>query len=154
MRGTLSLGLALALSLAAVPAAAAPHHARTTKGPPVCAAITFRPLPPGTPDGEQQAGLYRSRFSRLTLDAEVKGGQPVDYYVSAGGKRLAAALAQLPRAVAECAAEKRLPRPGQATSSCTGNRFRVLIAHAAKERIAVLYEEHDNAWHFCRAGTF
>jgi hypothetical protein len=156
MRGTLLLAVGLGLALAALPAAAAPRAVRApeAKGPPACAAISFRPLPAGMPDGEQQAGLYRSRFSRLVLNAEVKGGQPIDYYVTARGKRLAAAPGRLPGAVDSCATAKRLPRPAQPASSCTGNRFRVLIAHAGRERVAALYAEDNNAWRFCRAGSF
>ena len=157
MKGTLSLGAVLALALLAAPALAAPKPAKeatTAKEPPACAAIAFRPLPPGTPDGEQQAGLYRSRFSHLELQAEVKGGQPVDYYVTAGGKKLAAAPAKLPTPVDSCAAAKKLPKPVQPAAACTGQRFRVLVAHAGKERLAALYAEDGNAWRFCRAGSF
>jgi hypothetical protein len=143
----------LAIACAALPATAAPR-APAEKGPPACAAIAFRPVPPGMPDGEQQAGMYRSRFSRLALTAEVKGGQPVDYYVTADGKRLGAAPARLPGPVDGCAAAERLPKPAQPLSACLGQRFRVLVAHAGKERLAVLYAEDNNAWRFCRAGRF
>ena len=95
MRTTVSVAIGLAAALASVPAAAA------TKAPgkaaPACSAITFRPLPAGTADGEQPAGMYKSRHARLELRAEVKQGSPVDYFVMAGGKGVAAAPAICPR---------------------------------------------------------
>ena len=33
--------------------------------------LTFRPVPPGLTDGEQDAGLYKSRFGKIALKAEV-----------------------------------------------------------------------------------
>ena len=88
MRSTLAVGFGLALSLPGVAAIAA-SKPPAQKAPPACAAITFRPLPSGMTDGEQQAGMYKSRHARLALHAQVKQGEPVDYFVVAGGKRLA-----------------------------------------------------------------
>src|SRR5215472_12148043 len=119
MRRTLAVGVGLALSLPAVAAAAA-NKPPAQKAPPACAAITFRPLPSGMTDGEQQAGLYKSRHARLALHAQVKQGDPVDYFVVAGGKRLADAPASLPETAASCAAAKKMPAPGAAATPCTG----------------------------------
>jgi len=59
MQTTIIVAIGLAVALAAIPAKSA------TKAPgkaaPACSAISFRPLPPGMPDGEQQAGIYKSR---------------------------------------------------------------------------------------------
>lgn len=151
MRGTITLGIGLALALAAFPAAAATKA--PGKAPPACAAITFRPLPQGMSDGEQQAGMYRSRNGRLELRAEVKQGTPVDYYVSSGGKRIAAA-SKLPEAAASCAAAKKMPKPEAPASSCTGQRFTVVVAHAGDQRLALLYGQDGGSWRFCSAGTF
>ncbi|HEX9534502.1 MAG TPA: hypothetical protein VF924_03465, partial [Stellaceae bacterium] len=79
MQTTIMVAIGLALALAAFPAEAA------TKAAPACSAISFRPLPPGMPDGEQQAGMYKSRHGRLELRAEVKQGNPSDYYVTSAG---------------------------------------------------------------------
>ena len=153
MRRTLAVGVGLALSLHAVAAAAA-NKPPAQKAPPACAAITFRPLPSGMTDGEQQAGMYKSRHARLALHAEVKQGEPVDYFVIAGGKRLAAGPASLPEAAASCAAAKKMPAPGTPASSCTGQRFTVVVAHAGNERLAMLYALDGSAWRFCTAGSF
>ena len=153
MRRTLAVGVGLALSLHAVAAAAA-NKPPAQKAPPACAAITFRPLPSGMTDGEQQAGMYKSRHAQLALHAEVKQGEPVDYFVVAGGKRLAAGPASLPEAAASCAAAKKMPTPGTPASSCTGQRFTVVVAHAGNERLAMLYTLDGSAWRFCTAGSF
>ena len=153
MRRTLAVGVGLALSLHAVAAAAA-NKPPAQKAPPACAAITFRPLPSGMTDGEQQAGMYKSRHAQLALYAEVKQGEPVDYFVVAGGKRLAAGPASLPEAAASCAAAKKMPTPGTPASSCTGQRFTVVVAHAGNERLAMLYTLDGSAWRFCTAGSF
>jgi hypothetical protein len=105
-------------------------------------------------DGEQQAGMYKSRHARLELHAQVKQGEAVDYFVTAGGKRLAAAPASLPEATASCATAKKMPAPGAPASSCTGQRFTVVVAHAGKERLALLYGLDGANWRFCSAGTF
>src|SRR5262249_40876249 len=137
MRSALTVGIGLALGFVLPPAEAA-TKAATQKAPPACAAITFRPLPSGMTDGEQQAGMYKSRHARLALHAQVKQGEPVDYFVVAGGKRVAATPANLPEAATSCAAAKKMPAPG-VPASCTGQRFTVIVAHPGKERVAMLY---------------
>jgi hypothetical protein len=153
MRSTLAVGFGLALSLPAVAATAA-SKPPAQKAPPACAAITFRPLPSGMTDGEQQAGMYKSRHARLALHAQVKQGEPVDYFVVAGGKRLAAGPASLPEAPVSCAAAKKMPAPGTPASTCTGQRFTVIVAHVGSERLAMLYALDGTAWRFCTAGSF
>jgi hypothetical protein len=105
-------------------------------------------------DGEQQAGLYRSRFARIELRAEVKQGEPVDYFVTSGGKRLAAAPANLPDAAMSCAAAKKMPVPRAPATPCLGEGFTVVIAHSGDQRLALLYARDGSAWRFCSAGTF
>ena len=152
MRTMISLGAGLVLALAAfTPAATAKGP---TKAPPACSAITFRSLAAGMTDGDHETGMYKSRFGRLELYGEVKQGNPVDYYVAASGKRVGAASGSLPDAAVSCAAAKKMPKPEASASSCTGQRFRVLIAHADDQRLALLYGEDGGAWHFCSAGTF
>jgi len=153
MRRTLAVGFGLALSLPGVAAIAA-SKPPAQKAPPACAAITFRPLPSGMTDGEQQAGMYKSRHARLALHAQVKQGEPIDYFVIAGGKRLAAGPASLPEAATSCAAAKKMPPPGTPASSCTGQHFTVVVAHAGNERLAILYALDGSTWRFCTAGSF
>ena len=152
MQTTVIVAIGLALALTVFPAEAA------TKAPgkaaPACSAISFRPLPPGMPDGEQQAGMYKSRHGRLELRAEVKQGNPSDYYVTSAGKRVAAATSSLPEAAVTCAAIKKMPKPDTPASSCIGQRFTVVVAHTGDQRLALLYGQEGGSWHFCSAGTF
>lgn len=153
MKRTVAVGIGLALGCAALAAGAATKP-RAEKAPPSCAAIAFRPLPAGMTDGEQQAGIYKSRHATIALHAEVKQGEPTDYFVVAGGKRLAAAPASLPETAASCAAAKKMPAPGTPEPACTGQRFTVVIAHSGSGRLALLYELDGSTWRFCSAGSF
>src|SRR5439155_23775572 len=111
MRVVIAVGavLGIALGLAAPPAWAAAKPA-AGKSAPSCAALAFRPVPAGASDGELTAGMYRSRFARLELRASVQNGAPANYYVVAGGTRLAAAQG-LPEAALNCATLKKMPKP-------------------------------------------
>jgi hypothetical protein len=154
MRRTISACAGLALGMIAVGALGATKHP-AEKGPPACSALTFRAVASGASDGEQQAGFYRSRYGTLALHADVKQGQPADYFVLADGKRLAAAPATMPDWAASCAAAKKLPKPEAAgTSPCSGQRFRVVLAHAANERLALLYGFDGSTWRYCSAGGY
>lgn len=152
MQTTIIVAIGLAVALAAIPAKSATKS--PGKAAPACSAISFRPLPPGMPDGEQQAGMYKSRHGRLELRAEVKQGNPSDYYVTSAGKRVAAAPSTLPETAVTCAAAKKMPKPDTPASSCTGQRFTVVVAHAGDQRLALLYGQDGASWHFCSAGTF
>ena len=152
MQKTVIVAIGLALAWAVFPAQAATRA--PGKSAPACSAISFRPLPQGMPDGEQQAGMYKSRNGRLELRAEVKQGNPSDYYVTSAGKRVAAAPSSLPEAAVTCAAAKKMPKPETPASSCTGQRFKVVVAHSGDQRLALLYGEDGGSWHFCSAGTF
>lgn len=158
MKRTIAACAGLALGMATLGAFAAAKHPAAkgaAKGPPACSALTFRAVASGASDGEQQAGYYRSRYGSLALHADVKGGQPTDYFVLADGKKLAAAPASLPDWAANCAVEKKLPKPAAAgTAPCTGQRFRVVLAHDASQRLALLYGFDGSAWHYCSAGSY
>ena len=143
----------LVLGLAA-PTAKAATRPPAQKAAPACGALRFRPLPSGMSDGEQQAGMYRSRFARIELRAEVKQGEPTDYIVTSGGKRIAAAPATLPDAAVSCAAAKKMPAPGTPASACPGQSFTVVLVHNGNERLALLYALDGSAWRFCSSGTF
>jgi hypothetical protein len=123
------------------------------KGPPACAKILFRPLPPGQNDGEQEAGIYTSRFSHIELKAAVKSGEAQDYYLTSHNKKLTPLGGAAPAAVAGCAKDKKLPAPGKAAAACTGQRFAALIAHAGKDKVALLYALRGSEWQSCSAGT-
>jgi hypothetical protein len=86
--------------------------------------------------------------------AEVKQGEPVDYFVTSGGKRVAAAPASLPEPATSCAAAKKMPAPGTPAAPCTGQSFTVVLAHNGDQRLALLYAQDGSAWRFCSAGTF
>lgn len=146
-------GAAVALGMVAVGAFAAAKHP-TEKGPPACGALAFRAVAAGAGDGEQQAGYYRSRYGTLALHGDVKQGQVTDYFVLADGKRLAAPPAGLPAWAAGCAEQKRLPKPGAGMSPCAGQRFKVVLAHAGNERLALLYGYDGSTWHYCSAGSY
>jgi hypothetical protein len=154
MNQTISICLGAVLAMTAVGAFAATKHP-AEKGPPACAALTFRAVASGASDGDQQAGFYRSRYGTLALHANVKGGQATDYFVLADGKKLGAAPATMPDWAANCAAAKKMPKPAATgTSPCTGQRFRVVLAHDAKDRLALLYGYDGSAWHYCSAGSY
>lgn len=145
--GVAAAAVGLAAMVAGTPAEAA------EKGPPACAKIFFRPLPSGQNDGEQDAGIYTSRFTHLELKASVKSGEAQDYFVTAHNKKLGPLAGAIPASVANCAKEKKMPAPAKAAASCTGQRFATVIAHAGKEKIVLLYGLHDHEWQYCGAGS-
>ena len=152
MRTMIWAGAGLGLALTALATAAAAKG--PGKAPPACSAINFHSLAVGMTDGDHEAGMYKSRFGRLELHGEVKQGAAVDYFVAADGKRVAAASGNLPEPAASCAAAKKMPKPEAAASSCTGEHFRVVVAHAGDQRFALLYGQDGGNWHFCSAGSF
>lgn len=107
------VGLVFAAAAASGLSAQNPAAKQTGAKPaPACAALVFRPLPAGSADGEQLAGTYKSRFARLELRGTVQNGAPVTYYLMASGNRVVA-VPKLPQAAGDCAAAKKLPRPGR-----------------------------------------
>ena len=150
----LGCGLGCALVATAGLAAHKPSAPQAAGKPaPTCAALVFRPLPTGTADGEQAAGMYKSRLARLELRGSVKDGAAANYYLVANGSQLAAAQTP-PPAAGDCAAAKKMPRPGAAAGACTGDKFTVVVAHAADKRFALLYAQSGGNWTFCNAGSF
>ena len=152
MRMLMALVGVAALAAVAWGSVAAPQSVGT-KPAPACSALTFRPLPGGGTDGEQIAGTYKSRFARLELSATVQSGTAVDYHLAANGKRISGGL-QVPQAAADCAAAKKMPKPGTPQSPCTGERFTAVLAHAGDKRVALLYALNGGTWKFCDAGAF
>jgi hypothetical protein len=123
------------------------------KQPPACAAIAFRPVPSGLTDGDQDAGLYKSRFGRIVVKASVKSGEPQNYFVEVGGKQLAPVKGAVPKSVENCAKAKRMATPAKPEEPCTGDRFTVLISHADDQRYVLFYSHRAGAWHYCSAGV-
>ena len=127
-------------------------RAATQSQPPNCAAIAFRPILSRSGDGEQDAGLYKSRFGRIEVKALVKDGATEKYFVEINGKELAPGTAALPASVVACAAAKRLSAPGTPEPDCTGDQVTVLIDHGAEARYVLLYVHRAGAWRFCSIG--
>ena len=148
MKGIAGAGLMVLTAAVVGHAWAAPPP----KTPPACSAIAFRPVASGMTDGEQDAGLYKSRFGRIVLKATVKTGEAQDYYVEIDGKQ-PAAEATPPASLATCAKAKKLPAPAAASGACTGDGFKVIVDHAGKNRLVALYARKGKDWHFCRAGS-
>ncbi|HIJ63861.1 MAG TPA: hypothetical protein HPQ04_14310 [Rhodospirillaceae bacterium] len=126
--------------------------AEAKDGPPACAAISFRPLPMGMQNGTQDAGLYRSRFGKIVLRAEVADGQAKTYYIEVDGKRPAPLAGALPAAVNPCLNSKHVKTPAPAAGDkCLGERFRTVIDRSAKHRLIMLFALQGDAWHLCSA---
>jgi hypothetical protein len=47
-----------------------------------------------------------------------------------------------------------MPKPSSPQSSCTGEKFTAVLAHAGEKRVALLYALNSGAWKFCEAGAF
>jgi hypothetical protein len=144
--------LAVAVCAAAVTAMLPAPAWSQAKQPPTCAAITFRPLPDDVGDGDQDAGLYKSRFGRIIVKGAVKGGKVETYFVTVNNTKVAAA-GTLPASVASCAASKKLPAPGKPADVCLGDRLQVLIDHSSDKRYVLLYARNRGGWQLCSAGA-
>ena len=147
----LGIAAAAAIGLAALGSAGS-LAAAADKGPPACAKILFRPLPAGQNDGEQEAGIYTSRFSHLELKGMVKSGEAQDYYLTTHNKKLTP-VTTVPAAAVNCAKDKKMPAPGKASDSCTGQRLAAVIAHSGKDKVALLYALRGHDWQYCGAGA-
>ena len=151
-RCTKSAFLVLGAAALAALLQAPPAWSAAAKEAPACAAIGFRPLPAGAADGDQDTGLYKSRFGRITVTGTVKGGQVEGYYVTVDGTRPTDA-GTLPASVASCAAAKHMPAPGKPETSCVGDRLQVLVDHSGAKRYVLLYARQSGKWGLCSAGT-
>lgn len=121
--------------------------------PPNCAAIAFRPILSRSGDGQQDAGLYKSRFGRIEVKAQVKDGVTQKYFVEINGKELGPVTGALPDSLAACASAKRLSAPGTPEPDCTGDQVTVLIDHSGDQRYVLLYVHRAGTWRFCSIGT-
>jgi len=150
-KSPLHVAVAATALLAGIVAIGREGDAAPSGTPPNCSAIAFRPILARTGDGEQDAGLYKSRYGRIEVKATVKDGTAQNYFVEINGKRLTSAT-NLPNAIALCAKTKRLPAPAAADPACTGDQLQVLNVHSGDDRYVLLYAHRAGAWHFCSAG--
>ncbi len=138
--------------LAAGGLAVASADAAEGKQPPACAAISFRTLAAGVADGEQDAGLYKSRFVKIELKATVKGGVAETYFMTINGKRPDALAGGIPKSAEGCLKSKHVAIPAKAQgATCTGSRFRVVIERSGDRKTAMLFGLQGNDWQFCSA---
>ena len=145
-----TIGAILLLAVGGLAVASA--DAAEGKQPPACAAISFRPLAGTPPDGEQDAGLYKSRFVKIELKATVKGGLPSNYYMLINGKKPDALAGGVPKATEGCLKSKHVAIPVKTQGgSCTGSRFRVVIDRNGSGKVAMLFGLQGNDWQFCNA---
>jgi len=110
-------------------------------------------VPSGTSDGEQDAGLYKSRFGRIEVKASVRNGQAVNYYVAVNGQAPPPVPGAVPKSIESCAKAKRLGAAGAPPKACIGDRLAVLIGHSNDQRYVLLYAHRNGEWRFCSAGT-
>ncbi|HUN49526.1 MAG TPA: hypothetical protein VMU42_00340 [Candidatus Sulfotelmatobacter sp.] len=140
---------AFALTCAIGPAGAA------EKAAPACGAISFRPLASGMSDGEQDAGLYKSRFVKIEIKATVKSGEPQEYHMVLNGKTPTPLSGPLPKSVDGCLRSKHVVVPvKQMQGACIGTRFRVVTHHEGKDRLAMFFGLRGSEWHLCSAAAF
>lgn len=132
--------------------AAVSSGSAAVKDPPTCAALTFRPVPAGSKDGDQHVGLYKSRFGTIEVRATVESGEAKSYFVEVNGKRPTLAGAW-PRSVETCAKAKRLGAVGNPPQACIGDSVAVLIDHTETQRYVLLYARHNGEWRFCSGGA-
>jgi hypothetical protein len=120
------------------------------KGPPACGAVSFRPLPAGMSDGDQQSGLYRSRYGSIVLLAKVQGGQPTDYFIQLNGKAPEPFSAALPKSADGCLKSKSVKLPvAKAQGACIGTRFRVVLDRSTPQPLALLFALQGEDWKLC-----
>jgi hypothetical protein len=130
---------------------AAPAQA---KEPPACAAISFRTIVPGGPDGVQDAGLYKSRFAKIEIKADVKGGLGTNYYMVVNGARVDGPAVP-PKLATSCLTAKNVKTPfaKQPAGTCVGDRFRVVIDRSSGKPVAAFFGLQNDAWSYCSATT-
>jgi hypothetical protein len=145
--------LAVGLMLSGA-AAAQTKKAADGKEPPACSAIKFRPVPSGMADGEQDAGLYKSRFGTIVVRANVKGGEPQDYFVVVNGKKPQAIAGGPPAHVADCLKAKKIgAAPKLAGGPCVGSALHVVIDRSHGQKVMMLIARDGRDWKLCSAST-
>jgi hypothetical protein len=145
--GLTALGVLMTTALGLAGPAAA-----EMKAAPACSAINFRPLASGMPDGDHEAGQYKSRYAKIVLMASVKGGDAKDYYMLFNGKRPAALAGGVPSDVTPCLRSKNVTVPVKPVGeACHGSRFRVVIDNVGGQKTAMLFGLNGKEWRLCSA---
>ena len=126
--------------------------AAAEKDAPTCGAITFRPIASGMSDGEQEAGLYKSRFGKIEIRAAVKGGEAQEYHMLFNGKPPTALSGPVPKAAEDCLHSKHVAVPVKSMQgACLGTRFRVVVHHEGNDRLAMFFGLKGSEWNLCSA---
>lgn len=127
-------------------------QAADKKEAPACGAISFRPLASGMADGEQDAGLYKSRFVKIEIKATVKSGEPQEYHMVINGKAPTPLNGALPKSADRCLQSKHVVVPVKTMQgACTGTRFRVVTHHEGEDRVAMFFGLKGSEWQLCSA---
>ena len=146
--------LAIGMLLSGAAMAQTKKAAADGKEPPACSAIKFRPVPSGMADGEQDAGLYKSRFGTIMVRANVKGGEAQDYFVVVNGKKPQAIAGGPPAHVAECLKEKKIAAPMKvSTGPCAGSALHVVIDRSHGQKVMMLIARDAREWKMCSASA-
>ena len=150
-----SCRIALAACLTSLFAFAAGSAQAAEKAAPACGAISFRPIASGMSDGEQDAGLYKSRFVKIEIKATVKSGEPQENHMVLNGKAPTPLSGPLPKSVDACLRSKHVVVPVKPMEgACLGTRFRVVTQHEGKDRLAMFFGLKGSEWHLCSAAKF
>lgn len=150
MRSSVAGVCAVAL-MAGVALLASPAQA---KEPAACQAISFRPIPAGTPDGVQDAGLKPTKSGKVEIKAEVQGGAAKNYFMALKGNKIDGGD-KGPKVSDRCLKAKNvaLPYKAQPAGACTGERFRVVIEAQGGKKVAQFFGLHGSAWEHCSSAT-
>lgn len=128
-----------------------PAFAKSGKSP-SCTAVSFRPVPPGMTDGEQDAGLYKFRFAKVEIKAAVKTGEAQNYFMVVNGVRPPALSGPLPKSTDACLRSKHVKVPVTSQQgSCTGSRFRVVVDSTGKKKLIMFFGLKGDDWQMCSA---
>lgn len=149
-------GVVIAASLfaAAGLAVVSADAAEKGKAPPACGALSFNPVASGLPDGEHDAGMYKSRYGKVSLKAVVRGGLAIDHYLMLNGQKAPTLTGGVPKGTDTCLKSKHVSVPAKVqTTGCTGNRFRVVLDRSGKNKVAMLFGLQGNEWQFCSASS-
>jgi hypothetical protein len=149
-RAAAMAGLSVIVASSAASAASKPAK----NEPPACAALSFRTVASGLPDGDHEAGQYRSRFGRIEIVAKVEGGLAKNYAMVLNGKPVDP-NAPAPAAANACLESKhvKVPFKKQAAGACAGERFRVVIDRSGKTPVALFFGLQGNEWAYCSGAT-
>ncbi len=144
--GVCAVALVAGTALLAAPAQA--------KEPAACQAISFRPIPSGSPDGVQDAGLKPTKSGKVEIKAEIQGGMAKNYFMALKGNKVEAD-AKGPKVSDACLKSKNvaLPYKTQAAGACTGDRFRVVIENQGGKKVAQFFGLQGDAWAHCSSAV-